>query len=135
LGIRSDIEYLGWVSGQAKEQELRRADIFILPSYVEGMPVSVLEAMAWGAAVVCTPVGGVPDMMEAERHGLWVDAGRPDQITKALDRLAADLSLRRRLADAAYSHVLANNSVDAVNSHLLEIYNRVDQADGQIGKR
>jgi phenylacetate-CoA ligase len=132
LGIRNDIEYLGWVSGQAKENELRRADIFILPSYVEGMPVSVLEAMAWGAAVVCTPVGGVPDMMEAERHGLWVDAGRPDQINIALDRLATDFSLRRRLADGAYSHVLANNSVEAVNSHLLEIYRRIDQANGHF---
>jgi len=122
LGIREDIDFLGWVAGEAKENELRRADIFVLPSYREGMPVSVLEAMAYGATVIATPVGGVPDMMEPDKHGLWVQPGDIDGMSDCLARLAGDPELRARLAREARLHVIRNNSTESVLLPLMQLY-------------
>jgi hypothetical protein len=94
--------------------------------------LAVTRQLPAPSAVLRAPVGGVPDMMEAERHGPWVNAGRLEQTNDA-DRAASGLALLSRLADATYSHVLANYGVEAVNSHLLEICSRIDQSDGHIG--
>ena len=122
LGVREDLDFLGWVTGEEKDRELRRADIFVLPSYREGMPISVLEAMAYGAAVATTPVGGVPDMMEAEVHGLWMEPGDISGISNCLVRLATSPDLRTRLTTAAFSHVVDNNSVDVSIESLMRLY-------------
>ena len=122
LGVRKDLDFLGWVSGDEKERELRRADIFVLPSYQEGMPVSVLEAMAFGAAVIATPVGGVPDMMEQDVHGLWVQAGDIQGICDRLVELASSAELRTRLSQAAFAHVSKYNRVEVSIADLLELY-------------
>ena len=122
LGVRGDIDYVGWVSGADKVRELDAADIFVLPSYKEGMPVSVLEAMAYGASVIVTPVGGVPDMMQSEVHGLWVEPGDVDGLASCLERLAGSHPLRMRLATAAREHVLRHFSVDVAISRMCEVY-------------
>jgi len=122
LGIRGDIEYLGWVSGGDKERQLASADIFVLPSHNEGMPVSVLEAMAYGASVIVTPVGGVPDMMQKDVHGLWVEPGDVKGLASCLGQLAGSSSLRNELAAAAREHVLAHYSVEAAVSRICDVY-------------
>jgi glycosyltransferase involved in cell wall biosynthesis len=122
LGIRDDVDYLGWVSGAEKERVLSIADVFVLPSYKEGMPVSILEAMVHGAAVIATPVGGVPDMMVNERHGLLVDVGDADALADSLERMATLPELRERLTAQAREHVLANYSTQTVLSRLKAIY-------------
>lgn len=122
LGVDKDLEFLGWVTGAEKDRELRRADIFVLPSYREGMPVSVLEAMAYGAAVITTPVGGVPDMMKPGVHGLWVQPGDIAGLSNCLAELATSPTRRLELADAARVHVERDSSVDAVVRRLVEIY-------------
>lgn len=125
LGVRSDLDFLGWVSGAEKEQELRRADIFVLPSYREGMPVSVLEAMAYGVPVICTPVGGVPDMMEPDVHGLWVEPGDVQGLSDRLVALATDMPRRATMAAQAREHVLGRSSVGSVIAQLQRIYTGV----------
>jgi glycosyltransferase involved in cell wall biosynthesis len=130
LGIRGDIDFLGWVSGADKDRELRRADIFVLPSYAEGMPVSVLEAMAYGVAVVTTPVGGVPDMMQPDEHGLWIRPGDVDGLAQRLADLARSAELRSRLAAAAREQVMCHNSVPVVISRLLQVYRRALAGEG-----
>lgn len=125
LGIRDDIDYLGWVSGRDKDFQLANADIFVLPSHNEGMPMSVLEAMAFGASVIVTPVGGVPDMMRRDVHGLWVQPSDIEGLASCLAQLANSRSLRDDLAAAARQHVLANFSVEATISRLCDIYRDV----------
>ena len=125
LGVRDDIDFLGWVAGEAKDWELRRADVFVLPSYSEGMPVSVLEAMAYGVAVITTPVGVVPDMMKPDVHGLWVQPGDIQGMCDRLIQLARSPPLRAKLAEAARLHVVQNSSVEAVIEALLKIYSQL----------
>jgi glycosyltransferase involved in cell wall biosynthesis len=125
LGVREDLDFLGWVEGTEKERELRRADVFVLPSYNEGMPVSVLEAMAYGVAVVTTPVGGVPDMMVPGVHGLWVQPGDIQGLCDRMVDLAESKGLRCRLAEAAREHVTAHYSAGIVIDRLIEIYRQL----------
>ncbi len=77
------------------------ADIFVLPSHQEGMPVALMEAMSAGLPVVATTVGGVPDVVTDDVHGLLVPPGRPDLLAAAVVRLAGDDVLRARLALAS----------------------------------
>jgi len=125
LGVRGDIDFLGWVRGEDKEQQFRRADILILPSYHEGMPMSVLEAMAHGIAVVATPVGGVVDMMVPDVHGLWIQPGDIEGISARLVELARSPERRRSLGGAAREHVIAHNSVASVIGQLIGVYRGV----------
>ncbi len=73
---------------------LRAADIFCLPSFSEGVPVVLMEAMAHSVPVVTTQIMGIPELVENERTGLLVAPGRVDVLVDALARLVADPELR-----------------------------------------
>ena len=67
------IEYKGWVEGKEKEALIQNCDVFILTSYNEGLPVSILEAMAYKRAVISTNVGGIPRIVKPNENG-WLTA-------------------------------------------------------------
>ncbi|MEH7356287.1 glycosyltransferase [Neobacillus drentensis] len=81
---------------------LNEADIFILPSLWEGMPITLIEAMATGLPIVATAVGGVPDMIKDNKTGLLVDTNNA-QIAEALQKLIKDTNLRKEIGNAAKS--------------------------------
>ncbi|NCC37064.1 MAG: glycosyltransferase, partial [Chloroflexia bacterium] len=78
-----------------------QADIFVLPSRDEVLPVSILEAMACGKAMVVTDVGGVTEAVRHEQEGLVVPPDDPDQLAESLARLISAPELRQRLGRAA----------------------------------
>ena len=96
-----------WVKllGEVKREEVPRllglADLFLLPSYIEGMPLAILEAMRCKVPVISTKVGGIPETITNEISGLLIEPGAPDQITRAVLRLRRDPELRGRLAQRA----------------------------------
>jgi glycosyltransferase involved in cell wall biosynthesis len=69
-GLQNIIEYAGWVTGENKDSLFLTSDVFILPSYHEGMPVSILEAMSYGLPVLSTKTGGIPEIVENGINGL-----------------------------------------------------------------
>jgi len=77
------------------------ADAFLLPSFVEGMPMAIIEAMQQGVPVVSTLVGGIPEMLDDGKSGLLIRPGSPDEITEAVLLLQNDSELRKRLSQAA----------------------------------
>lgn len=79
------VEYKGWVSGINKHLMMLEADVFILPSYSEGMPISVLEAMSYKMPVISTCVGGIPDLVEHNINGKLVSPGDQIALYQAID--------------------------------------------------
>lgn len=83
----------GWVGGEAKDALLRSATIFCLPSYAEGFPMSVIEALFYGIPVVTTPVGGMPDALSHRVSVYFVTPGKIDEIANSLYELESNESL------------------------------------------
>jgi glycosyltransferase involved in cell wall biosynthesis len=98
-GLADRISVPGWVGPAQVEALLRAANILVLPSFSENLPMSVIEALAHGAAVVCTPVGALPELIEHERTGLIVEPGDVEGLASALGRLIDDPELRQRLGE------------------------------------
>ena len=79
----------GYVSGKDKTAIFDRADVLLLPSYHEGMPLVILEALANGCAIVSTRVGATPEIL-TDSHACWVDIANSVQIAEAVKKLAED---------------------------------------------
>lgn len=82
------------------------ADLFVLASFAEGIPVSLMEAMALGVPCISTYIAGIPELIDHDHDGILVPAGSIDDLTNAILRLACDPALRQRFANAARAHVL-----------------------------
>lgn len=104
-GIADRVTFLGWVRGAEKEKLLKECSIYVLPTYHEGMPMSILEAMSYGMAVVSTYVGGIPHIIADGENGLLCEAGDRKILCRKLLDLLADQSLRERLGRNAYQMI------------------------------
>jgi glycosyltransferase involved in cell wall biosynthesis len=101
-GLSERVDFTGWVGRAETMALLESADILVLPSYAEGMAMSVLEGMSYGLCVVCTPVGSLQYVVENEVAGLIVEPGNVPALRQALSRAVEDRGLRNRLgAEAA----------------------------------
>ncbi len=100
---------------------LARADIFALPSLDEGMPISLLEAVAAKVPAVTTAVGDIPKLIRHGESGVIVQPGNPARLAETLIALSQDPARRASLADAAYQRLKASYS----SSHMYEMYDEV----------
>ncbi len=124
LGVEALVELPGWVDGETKRRLLAEATVFTLPSHIEGMPISLLEAMASGLPSIVTPVGGILDAVSDEAEALIVAVSDPAAIARAVIRLFESPALARRLGEAARSRV-EEFDVNTFAAHLDRIYQRI----------
>ena len=96
LGYRSDVAAV-----------LAAADVFVLPSHFEGLPMSVIEAMLTGLPVVATDIRGPREQVVDGETGLLVPAGSVERLAAALGRLVGDAGLRARMGEAGRRRALA----------------------------
>jgi glycosyltransferase involved in cell wall biosynthesis len=122
LGIGSNVEFHGWIGADQRAREFARASIFTLPSYDEGLPMAMLEAMAAGKAIVVTPVGGIPEVVKDRENGLLVPPGDASALAQALREILEDSSLGKILAENAVRTVEARFSPPVVLGQLSRIY-------------
>jgi glycosyltransferase involved in cell wall biosynthesis len=115
---------LGPVVGDAKEKLLVRADAFVLPSLAEGLPMSLLEAMAARLPVVVTSVGAMPEVITDGVEGYLVAPADAAALAKAMDNLANSASKREAMGLMGHAKFRASYSVDAMAQTLLGIYER-----------
>ena len=97
-GVQDSVHLLGGQSREFALKELSKADVFALPSYAEGMPYSIIEALAIGCPVIASVVGAVKDLIKDGETGLLIQPGSAVQLADALSRLINDVSLRQKLA-------------------------------------
>jgi glycosyltransferase involved in cell wall biosynthesis len=103
LGLESRVRLVEPVFGADKVKFLQQSDVFLFPSYHEGLPYSVLESLAAGTPVIATKVGGIPDAVVDGVQGLLIDPKDPKQIVGAIRRLAADPALVRAMSQNCLS--------------------------------
>jgi glycosyltransferase involved in cell wall biosynthesis len=123
--LENRANYLGWIKGRQKERLLRSSDIFVLPSYGEGMPISILEAMAYGLPVVSTLVGGIPELVEEGVTGFLVEPGDLDSLYDRLKTLIEQQNLRVQMGLNARRKV--ENAFDLRNNYkaISQVYDQL----------
>ena len=104
---------------------LETLDVVALPSWTEGLPLVLLEAMARGRPVVATPVGGTPELVTDGETGLLVPPRDPEALAEALRRVLDDPELARRLGEAGRARVAERFTAAEQEQRMLEIYDDV----------
>lgn len=106
LNLQKYVTIYNWLNPQQRDEILAKANIFVLATYNEGLPLALLEAMGWALPVITTPVGGIPDIIISQQNGLLVTPGNISQITEAMRSLIQDEKLRLRLGENARATVV-----------------------------
>lgn len=120
-GLGGAVRFVGHQSQQAVAERLAEADLFVLPSFAEGVPVVLMEAMASRTAVVATRIAGVPELVEDGVSGLLVPPGDADALAAALAALIADPARRARMGEAGRAQVAAEHDAGREAAWLLRI--------------
>jgi len=122
LGIEDDIEFSGYVSRARQISLYQNSTAFALPSHYEGLPTVLLEAMACGAPVVATTVGGCPEVIEDGENGLLVSPKDPPALSNAIDTILSDTELRTRMSRNARQTILDRYTWDEITDRFEREY-------------
>lgn len=122
LKIEKQIVFPGWVVGEEKDKLFRNASVFCLASSGEGFPMAVLDAWAYGIPVVCTPVGGLPDIVVEEENALMFEYGDVDMLARQLDRILSDEKLRNRIANESLRLAATIFKIENICKQVGELY-------------
>jgi len=121
LGLASRIEIPGWVDGVTVAKILARADVFVLPSHNEGLPMAILEAMSASLPVIATPVGAIPELVVADT-GILVTPGSAAELAEALSKLVSNPELRVQLGKRGRDRVREHFRIDVTAERFVAIY-------------
>jgi glycosyltransferase involved in cell wall biosynthesis len=124
LRVADKVSFHGWATQQQLAQLLADTDVLVLPSYDEGLPLAILEALANGVAVVCTPVGEIPHVLSHCHSACFVEPGDPGSIARGLAMVLKDGELRGRLEQAGRTMYQAQFSLVRFAGSIARIHQR-----------
>ena len=112
----------GWIGPEQKKDWLMKSQIFLLPSYNEGLPMSVLEAMSYGLPVISTFVGGIPELVESGKNGYLYEPGDIEGIAEGLTNLFQHRQQTLQICKANIEKIKQNYSLETTMDQLDTIY-------------
>lgn len=115
------VVYRGWVSNEDKQRIFDNNDVLVLPSYAEGLPMTIIEAMANGMPVIASNVGGVPDIVRDGENGILISSGNKNELFSAVMRYVKDRSLIVQHGIAA-KQTARSYEPDIIAKRLWDIY-------------
>jgi glycosyltransferase involved in cell wall biosynthesis len=118
------VEYHGYVSEEEKRRLLSVASIYVLPTHAEGLPIGILEAMASGNAIVSTPVGDIPDIVD-EENGILVKSGDSAALADALAQLIGAPERAEMMGERSRERIEKGYTWSMVIERLIRLYNDV----------
>lgn len=121
LGISDQVEFVGYQSQAEVRERLAEADVFVLPSFAEGVPVVLMEAMAAGVPVVTTRIAGVAELVDHDHSGLLVPPGDTHALANAIDTLLTNPSKRTAFGHAGHQKVSAEFNIAKESAWLRRI--------------
>jgi len=127
-GVKSYCTFHGWVRSEVALQYLASSDLMILPSYDEGLPMVILEAMAQKIPVVCTPVGSIPEVFMDREDCLFIEVGNFKSLSNAMLEIGNDKILRDSLVSNAFEKYESSFSLNVYSKRLLNIYKTLIRA-------
>lgn len=130
-GVLSHIRFLGFVNDIGGLLELM--EVFVLPSWTEGLPITILEALLAGRAVVATKVGGIPEIIVHGQNGLLVNPRDPDALAKQILKLLENDKLRQELGIAGQHTVKDRFSLERMVTQYSMLYSEVVTSKQWIG--
>lgn len=122
LGVADAVKFTGWVGPSGKRALLQSAALFALPSYSEGMPMSLLEAMAAGVPVIATPVGGIPEVVADGASGFLAAPGDVATLARLLRKLLLDRELAAKVGAAGRETVRLRFAPERALARLEQVY-------------
>ena len=128
LGVSGRVQFTGWLDREAVTELMHTTEVLVLPSFHEGLPMAILEGMAYGLAVVATPVGAIGDVIREGETGLLVPPGDVPALTAALRRVITDPGLRERLGREARKLAQAEFDVAAYGGRFIRLYDEILQS-------
>jgi glycosyltransferase involved in cell wall biosynthesis len=129
-GLDRTVAVHPFANGEKKLDAFRDADVFVYPSYSEGMPMAVIEAMACGLPIIATKVGGLPDLVCDGSNGILVDVKNPDQLVSAFQLLNSESDLRTTMRRNSFQTAFAQYDMEMLVPRLVGIYKQVLALDG-----
>lgn len=130
LGVHQALNLPGWVEGAAKDALLATADVLVLPSYFEGLPICILEAMAMGIPVVSTAIGGIPEALENGASGTLITPGDTGALAAALIATLLNREASEDKRQRAFVRARDHYSTSAILGALTELYH--EKISGKI---
>ena len=125
LGLRAQVRITGWISSTQVRNEILAARALVLPSFAEGLPVVLMEAMALRRPVITTYVAGIPELVRSPDDGWLVPAGDGDALAEAIEAcLAASPEQLARMGEGARERVLLRHDVDTEAAKLVRLFAR-----------
>lgn len=120
--LKNKFIYKGIVYGKAKEKLLAESHIFLLPSYFEGLPNALLEAMSYGVVPIVTPVGSIPEVVKHKENGILVDKKNSTEIKNAIELIVFNNLIYYQLSQQSYKTIAENYSLNNYIIQLNKIY-------------
>ncbi|UCF32709.1 MAG: glycosyltransferase family 4 protein [Phycisphaerales bacterium] len=124
-GVEQIVQYVGPVQGQAKWELLQSSHVYLSPSHHEGMPISILEALACGLPVIATSVGAVPEVISHGREGLFAPPHSPQKLAQAMAAVARNEDLWRSMSQSARALAADRFSLQRFCDDLLSLYDEL----------
>lgn len=131
LGLQASVDFPGWVDAERRAALLDMATVFVLPSHAEGLPMSLLEAMAHGVPVVATAVGGIPEAVRDGLEGVLVAPRHTAALAGAVLGLLADPDARMRMGAAARERVRSEFSSTRMIVTLEDLYEKLAASEAR----
>lgn len=122
-GLIEKVAISGPVIGKEKAIKYRNSDIYVLPSYIEGMPIGLLEAMSYGLPCIVTPVGAIPNLIRDGENGFLVGVKDTVKLTEAIEKLVGNVELRKEIGRAARRTIEEKYNWDKRASGIVDLYN------------
>jgi glycosyltransferase involved in cell wall biosynthesis len=135
LGIESRVRFTGWLDQATARIHVTQADALVLPAYDEGLPLVILEAMATGVPVICTPVGAIPEVFTDRETALFVPPGNPDALAAALAMLSRDTDLQARLSASGLALYRREFTMTSFATRIAAIYTAMTRTQSEIVSR
>lgn len=123
-GLQDYVKYCGWLRNEDKEKVFKDTAINILPSYNEGLPMTILETMAYGIPSISTDVAAIPEVIN-ETNGMLIEPGNVEKLAKNLNSILKNTSRRKEISYNAYKIIQEKFSIDNHIKKLLNVYQQL----------